>query len=125
MKALVLTWFGVMLTFVSTFIAFYFSPTPLPLSERLWFFGMCSVVVLMLAMTLRGHPRDLDRPLPHAVRGLAIVAMVLSGGAWVWLLVQTVLADDSQMWAIRIQRTLALFIFAGAYYIASQKPRRH
>jgi hypothetical protein len=124
MKTLVLTWFGVMLTFVCTFIAFYFSPTPLPLSERLWFFGMWAVVVLMLVMTYRGKPRDLARPLPPAVQGLAIVAMVLSGGAWAWLIVQTVLADDSQMWAIRIQRTLALFIFAGAYYIAAQKPRR-
>lgn len=124
MRNLVLTWFGVVLTFAATFIAFYFSPTPLPLADQLWFYGMCAVCVVVLILTYRGQPRDLSRPLPASIRAMAVVAMVLSGGAWVWLIIQTVIAEDSNQWAIRVQRTLALFIFAGAYYIASQKPRR-
>lgn len=125
MRNLILVWFGVILTFAGTFLAFYFSPTPLPLADRLWFFGMCGVCVAILILTYMGRPRDLSQPLSPAVRVLAFIAMVLSGGAWAWLIVQTVLAEDSQQWAIRIQRTLALFIFAGAYYLFAQKPRRN
>jgi hypothetical protein len=38
-------------------------------------------------------------------------------------LVRTVQAEDADVRTIRIQRTLTLFLFAGAYYLFSQKPR--
>lgn len=50
--------------------------------------------------------------------------MVMSGWTWFWLLAHTVEAADSEMWTIRTQRSLALFLFAGAYYLFAQKPRR-
>ena len=124
MRNLALTWFGVILTFVATFVALYFSPTPVPLADQLWYYGMCALCVVILVLTIKGRPRDLSQPLPASVRGLAIVAMILSGGAWAWFIVRTVIAEDSEQWTLRVQRTLALFIFAGAYYIAAQRPRR-
>lgn len=123
-RNLALTWFGVILTFAGTLLAFAFSPTPMPLAEQLWFYGMCALVVLVLVATYLGRPRDLARPASPAVRALALLVMVLSGGALVWFLVRTVEAADSEMWAIRVQRTLALFLFAGAYHLLTQKPRR-
>lgn len=121
---LILTWFGVILTFVGTAMAFAFSVTPMPPSDQLWFFGMCALVVFTLVATYAGRPRDLARPVTPAVRGLSLLVMALSGGAWLWFLVRTVGAADNGVWGVRIQRTLALFLFAGAYYLFTQKPRR-
>jgi len=123
LKNLIIVWFGVILTFVSTILTFAMSPTPLPLSDKLWLVGMCIVVVLVLAATYMGRPRNLARPPSPAVRLLALLVMVVSGGTWAWLLVRTVQAEDADVWAIRIQRTLTLFLFAGAYHLFSQKPR--
>jgi hypothetical protein len=123
LKNLILVWFGVILTFVSTILTFATSPTPLPLADKLWLVGMCIVVVLVLVATYRGHPRNLARAPGPAVRLLALLVMVVSGGTWAWLLVRTALAEDAEVWVIRIQRTLTLFLFAGAYHLFTQKPR--
>jgi len=123
MKNLILVWFGVILTFIGTILTFATAPTTLPLADKLWLVGMCVVVGLVLVATYRGQPRDLARPPSPTVRLLALLVMILSGGLWVWHIIRTLQADDSDMWAIRIQRTLALFLFAGAYHLFSQKPR--
>jgi len=122
-RNLALTWFGVILTFVGTALAFAYTRGGMPPADRLWFGGACVLVVLVLAASYAGRPRELSRGVSPAVRRLALLVMVLSGGTWLWFLARTVTASDADVWAIRVQRTISLFLFAWAYYLFTQRPR--
>ncbi len=124
MKVLVVTWVGVVLTFVGTALLCLFSPGPLPLAEQAWMVAMCAVAVAMLFLVYQGRPRDLANGLPAPVRAVAGISMLLSGGAWGWLMFRSVTAPDAELFAVRVQRTVALFVCAASYYLFAQRPRQ-
>jgi hypothetical protein len=122
-KWFVIACYGTLITYVGTFIVFFFAPSPLPPALQIWHIGSCVAVTLITIATYFGYPRNLARPLPASMRYLAFIVIVVSAAVWLWLIYRTVFAEPGQELKIDIQRTCVLLLGGGAYYVWDQRGR--